>query len=113
MTKASASILLICVFMARGTSFLFSKSLMQDMIPMSVLAVRFILAFCVLALVFHKKLLVIDRKTLLNGMILGNLYTICMAFEMYEYDGFLISTFEVDKNLNDILKKKYGIGYDN
>ena len=113
MTKASASILLICVFMARGTSFLFSKTLMQDMTPMSVLAVRFILAFCVLAMVFHKKLLEIDRKTLLNGMILGNLYTICMAFEMYEYDGFLISTFEVDKNLNDILKKKYGIGYDN
>ena len=27
------------------------------------------------------------------------------------YDGFIISTFEVDKKLDQILKEKYGIGY--
>ena len=50
---------------------------------MSVLAVRFVLAFLILAVLFRKKLLACDRKCLLNGMILGSLYTICMIFEMY------------------------------
>ena len=83
MSKTTASILLIFVFMARGTSFLFSKTLMQDMMPMSVLAVRFVLAFLILALIFHKKLLNVDKKCFKNGVILGLLYTICMTFEMY------------------------------
>ncbi len=83
MNKTGASILLIFVFMERGTSFLFSKTLMHDMSPMSVLAVRFILAFLVLAVIFCKKLLAIDRKSFMNGVILGILYTICMIFEMY------------------------------
>ena len=83
MSKTTASILLIFVFMARGTSFLFSKTLMQDMMPMSVLAVRFVLAFLILALIFHKKLLNVDKKCFKNGVILGLLYTICMIFEMY------------------------------
>ncbi|MBR4789514.1 MAG: EamA family transporter, partial [Treponema sp.] len=83
MNKTSASILLILVFMARGTSFLFSKTLMQTMTPMSVLAVRFILAFIVLAIIFNKKLFSCDKRCLKNGFILGTLYTICMTFEMY------------------------------
>ena len=83
MSKTSASILLISVFIARGTSFLFSKTLMQCMMPMSVLAVRFVLAFLILSLVFPKRLLNADRKCLKNGVILGLLYTICMIFEMY------------------------------
>ena len=83
MSKTTASILLIFVFMARGTSFLFSKTLMKDMMPMSVLAVRFVLAFLILALIFHKKLLNVDKKCFKNGVILGLLYTICMTFEMY------------------------------
>ena len=50
---------------------------------MSVLAVRFVLAFLILAVIFHKKLLSIEKKSLTNGAVLGILYTICMAFEMY------------------------------
>ena len=83
MKKAQASILLICVFAARGTSFLFSKELMNTMLPMSVLAVRFLLAFLILALIFIKKLLNCDKRSLRGGLILGVLYTVCMIFEMY------------------------------
>lgn len=83
MSRTSATILLIFVFMARGTSFLFSKTLMRNMSPMSVLSVRFILSFLVLALVFCRKFKCIDRKCLINGIVLGILYTICMMFEMY------------------------------
>ena len=49
MSRTGAKILLTTVFIARGTSFLFSKILMESMSPMSILAIRFILAFLVLA----------------------------------------------------------------
>ena len=83
MSKTGAKFLLTAVFIARGSSFLFSKSLMGSMPPMSILAVRFILAFLVLAVVFHKNLRNLDGATLRGGLILGILYTICMIFEMY------------------------------
>ena len=83
MSRTGAKILLTMVFIARGTSFLFSKILMNDMSPMSILAVRFILAFVVLAIIFHKKVRECSRDSLKGGILLGILYTICMIFEMY------------------------------
>ena len=78
MSSTSARILLIAVFIARGTSFLFSKTLMQSLPPMSI-----ILAFLILAIIFHKKLLHCDRNSFRGGVILGALYTLCMIFEMF------------------------------
>lgn len=46
---------------------------------MSILAIRFILAFLILAVLFHKKLKECSKESL----ILGVLYTVCMTFEMY------------------------------
>ena len=83
MSKTNARILLIAVFIARGTSFLFSKMLMLSLPPMSILAVRFLLAFLILALIFRGKLLHCDGRSLRGGLILGALYTLCMIFEMY------------------------------
>ena len=83
MKKSHAGILLVFVFMARGTSFLFSKELLGSMSPMSILAVRFILAFVILALIFFKKLRHCDKRSLRGGVILGVLYTVCMVLEMY------------------------------
>ena len=56
MSTTRAKLLLIAVFIARGTSFLFSKVLLQSLSPTSILAVRFCLAFLILAAVFFKKL---------------------------------------------------------
>lgn len=83
MSKTRAKLLLATVSAARGTSFLFSKILMNDLSPMSILAVRFLLAFLILAVIFRKKLCACSRKSLQGGVILGVLYTICMVFEMY------------------------------
>ena len=73
MSKGKAKLLLISVFVARGTSFLFSKTLMQSMSPTSVLAVRFVLAFLILAAAFSKKLLHCSKSSLFGGVM----------FEMY------------------------------
>lgn len=83
MDKTKARFLLTSVFIARGTSFLFSKTLMQSLSPMSILAMRFLLAFAILALIFHQMVLSCDRNSLRGGMILGVLYTVCMFFEMF------------------------------
>ena len=83
MKPFGARVLLAAVFIARGTSFLFSKQLLTNLSPMSILAVRFLLAFLVLALIFNKKIRQLDHKSLKGGIILGLLYTVCMIFEMY------------------------------
>ena len=83
MSSRSAKLLLISVFAARGTSFLFSKVLLQEMSPMSVLAVRFLLAFLVLAVVFFPKLRHCNSASFRGGVLLGVMYTVCMMFEMY------------------------------
>ena len=64
MTGFQAKLLLLCVFAARGTSFLFSKVLLRSMSPENVLAVRFLLSFAVLAVVFHKKMRSIYREVI-------------------------------------------------
>ncbi|MBQ6661969.1 MAG: DMT family transporter [Firmicutes bacterium] len=83
MNQTKARFLLSAVFIARGTSFLFSKTLMQNLFPTSVLAVRFLMAFTILACIFHKKLIRCSRASLRGGILLGVLYTVCMFFEMF------------------------------
>ena len=69
--KNGAMILMASIMVARGSSFVFSKWLMDDLEPMNVLAVRFCLAFIILAVIFHKKLMLLDKKTFFKGMLLG------------------------------------------
>lgn len=51
--------------------------------PVGILAVRFIMAFLILAAVFCRKLVHLSRDSLHGGIILGILYTVCMILEMY------------------------------
>jgi len=81
---SSFGMLLMCAIMiARGSSFIFSKWLMDDMQPINVLAVRFIIAFLILCLIFNKKIREINRLTLIKGFVLGLLYTVDLVIEMY------------------------------
>ncbi|MBQ3487540.1 MAG: DMT family transporter [Clostridia bacterium] len=83
MSKRSARLLLVFVFISRGTSFLFSKTLLETLSPLDVLAVRFLLAFLIVSLVFHKKLGHASRASLRGGLILGVLCTAVMILEMF------------------------------
>ena len=83
MSATKAKILLFLVFTARGTSFLFSKALMRTMTPLGILAVRFLLAFVILAIIYRKNLRNCSKDDLSGGIILGVLYFVCMVFEMY------------------------------
>jgi len=128
-----AKVLLVSVFAARGTSFLFSKTLMDGMSPMSVLAVRFTTAFLILCLIFNRKVLRPDKASLRGGFIIGVLSTINMIIEMYAlrliasgvcalienmaivfvplFEAFLIKTFPQKKTLLCAVLAVAGVGF--
>ncbi len=71
MSAKQAKLLLLGVIIARSTAFLFSKITLQTMELYNILGVRFLIAFLLLALLFHKKILSSTRSDILHGGIIG------------------------------------------
>lgn len=78
MTRTQAELLLAAVIIARSTSYVLTKVGLQDMGKFTLLAVRFLLAFAFLAALF-RRLLQIDRRTLLSGLAMGGIYFCVMT----------------------------------
>ena len=83
MSKKAAEWLLAAVIFARSTSLLFAKVGLESMSPLNLLAVRFGLAFVVLAVIFWKKLRTVTGTDLLHGMILGAVFFAVMTCETF------------------------------
>lgn len=83
MTTRQAEVLLATIITARASSFLFSKLLLTHMGPFTLMGVRFLLAFCLLAVIFHKRLAHMTRRTFLHGLALGFCFFVVMAFELH------------------------------
>ena len=83
MTRTQGEILLAAVIIARSTSFLCSKILMQGIDPFNLMAVRFLLAFSILALLFRKRLAHLTPGTLLRGFLLGLSFFAVMTAELF------------------------------
>ena len=81
LNQKTGELLLAAVIIARATSFLFSKIVLQTMTPMTLMAVRFLIAFGFLAILFHKKLRHISFHTFLKGMLLGFAFFSVLAAE--------------------------------
>ena len=79
MTRTQAELLLAAVIIARSTSYVLTKVGLQDMGKFTLLAVRFLLAFAFLAVLFRRRLLQIDRRTLLSGLAMGGIYFCVMT----------------------------------
>ena len=71
MSRRVSELLLASVIAARATSYLFSKLILQGMGVFNLMAVRFLLAFALLAVPFFPRLRRMDRRTLLGGAIMG------------------------------------------
>lgn len=82
LTTRQSELLMAAVIIARSTSFVFSKLTIASMSPFNILAVRFLTAFGVLLLLFHRQLGRCSRRILRNGFLLGAVYTVVMGFEM-------------------------------
>lgn len=79
MSRKTAELLLAAVIIARSTAYLFSKIVMEDLDPLNLMAVRFILAFVFLFVLFFKRVINIDKTSLLNGVILGSIFFAVMC----------------------------------
>lgn len=71
MSRKQAECLLAAVIFARSTSLLFAKIGLNSFTPLNLLAVRFCLAFAVLAVIFWKKLRAATKTDLWHGTVLG------------------------------------------
>lgn len=81
MTRQKAELLLFTAIALRSTSYMFSSVLLDTLSPYGLMAVRFLIAFGLLAILFHKKITGIHRITILRGMILGGCFFATMSFE--------------------------------
>ena len=73
------------VAVARGSSFIFSKQLLQTMEPLNLLGVRSLLAFGVLMIPFGKRVVDAvrtDTGNLVAGALLGFMYFLIMTLEL-------------------------------
>lgn len=98
-TVRQAEALLTAVIAARATSFMFSKSLVGILSPFDVLAVRFLLAAALSALLFHKRLASLSVRTLKHGGAIGIAFFATMAFEMHALQGASSSTVSFLENM--------------
>lgn len=78
-----ADLSLLLVTMIWGTTFVIVKSAIELIEPCTFIALRFSLAFVVLAVLFWKRLLRLDRQTVLAGAVIG----------MFLVTGFFLQTF--------------------
>ncbi len=83
MSRKAAELLLAAVIIARSTSYIFSKISMESLDPLNLMAVRFILAFVFLFVLFFKRVVSIDKTSLQNGVILGSIFFAVMCAELF------------------------------
>ena len=82
LSRRSSELLLAGVIIARATSYLFSKISMTGLGIFNLLALRFLLAFALLAVLFCRRLRRIDRRSLWAGVIMGGMYFLVMTAEL-------------------------------
>lgn len=81
-SRRGSELLLAGVIVARATGYLFSKIGMTGLGMFNLLALRFLLAFALLAALFFPRLRRIDRQSLRAGLIMGGLYFLVMTSEL-------------------------------
>lgn len=80
-----ATMMMAALVIARGSSFMFSKLLLNDMGPLSLLGIRFLLAFIIIFAIFFrhiKKAIAKDPGVIRVSIILGGINFLCMASEL-------------------------------
>ena len=78
-------LLMAALSIARGSSFLFSKHLLESFEPLNLLGTRFLLAFLILFVLFSRKVIADIRKdprVIHASLLLGGVYFLCMAAEL-------------------------------
>lgn len=78
-TRIKADLMMVMVTMFWGASYLFMKMGLHSIQEFNLIALRFGIAFLIAVLVFYRRLLKIDGKTILYGFLLGSLLFLCTS----------------------------------
>ncbi|MFJ7920523.1 DMT family transporter [Lysinibacillus fusiformis] len=99
MTKKQANLLLATVSIGWGTSYIFMKLLADTVSPFTSVALRFGIAFLIMIVIFHKKVMNVNTKIMTYSAIVGALLSGIFISLMYGMKttsassaGFLTST---------------------
>ena len=99
MSSKVAMLLFILATVGWGSSYLFTKFAVAEVLPFALIAFRFIIAFVITFAIFHKRLIHIKRGVLGASFLLGTI--LCLVFVAFGYvmrivspssAGFLIAT---------------------
>ncbi len=82
LSRSRAELLLAGVIVARATSYLFSKLILQGMDLFNLLGVRFSMAFVLLAALFFRRMRTVSRKTAAAGAVMGGMYFLVVTAEL-------------------------------
>jgi drug/metabolite transporter (DMT)-like permease len=82
MRERKYELLLAAVIASRATSFIFSKMVLACMDTFNLLAVRFLIAFALMAILFFKRLRHIGKCEIISGAAIGFLYFLVMSNEL-------------------------------
>ena len=82
LSRRSAELLLAAVIVARATSNLFSKLILEGMGIFNLLGLRFSLAFVLLSVLFFRRLKSADIKTISAGAVMGGIYFLVMTADL-------------------------------
>ena len=83
MSEKAAKFLLASVILARSSSYVLQKIGLTDIDVFNLMGIRFLLAFFIMLLIFHKKLLRANRASVTAGFIVGAVYFVVMSFEVF------------------------------
>ena len=97
-TQVKADFMMLIVTMLWGSSYLFMKMGLDSLQGFNLIALRFCLAFLLAGIVFYKRLMKINSKTVLYGFLLGTILflaisvvTMGLNFTSISNAGFLFS----------------------
>ena len=83
MSEKSAKILLASVILARSSSYVLQKIGLTDIDVFNLMGIRFLMAFFIMMIIFHKKLYKTDKASVYAGLIVGASYFVVMSFEVF------------------------------
>ncbi len=78
-TQLKADFMMVMVTMFWGSSYLFMKMGLQSIQGFNLIALRFGIAFILAGIVFYKRLIKIDVKTIKYGFLLGSILFLAIA----------------------------------
>ena len=92
MSEKTAKILLASIILARSSSYVLAKIGLTDIDVFNLMGIRFLMAFFIMLLFFHKRLFSADKQSILAGGMIGAVYFIVMSFEVFSLKSCASST---------------------